>query len=313
MQRHYGIPRATDETNPILTLGMFDGVHLGHQAVLHATVDLARRRQQPSVAITFDIHPRQLFGRPPAMVTSLDHRLQLLEQYGIDMACILPFNAELAAMKAIDFVRTIFIGKLHVSAVVLGYRAHFGAGREGDCAYLQAHAAEFGFETMEVPAVLLEGEEVSSTAIREAVADGDLKKASGMLGRPVSLMGTVIPGRAVGRSLGFPTINLDPHHELRPPRGVYATRTRCGDTTWDSVTNIGYRPTFDAQTDNDMVAETFLLDFSGNLYGQTVEVRFFEKLRDERRFGSQNELVRQIHADVADTQAILSALPHPQP
>jgi len=299
------------DARPMVTIGMFDGVHRGHQAVLSATMAWARAQAAPALAITFDIHPRSILapGQAPAMITSLEHRLTLLEALGVDGVCVLSFHAGLASTEAEAFVHEYLVDVLHVQGIVLGSETRFGRAGRGDAALLESLAAAGGFALRSVPPVVLEGLSVSSTAIRQAVQAGDLVGARRMLGRPPSVLGTVTRGRGLGRRLGFPTLNLDPHHELRPPQGVYVTRTRCGDTLWGSVTNVGHRPTVDAASAADVLVETHLLDYTGELYGQTVEVMFLERLREERRFDTLDAMVCAIRQDAGRARAHLARNP----
>lgn len=282
---------------------MFDGVHLGHQEVLTCTRAWADSVDAPALVMTFDIHPRQLLSTAPAMITSLEHRLLLFEQARMDAALILPFNDRLASLSAEQFVREILVDQLACRQVVLGFDARFGCDRQGDAAFLRSIGEDLQIQVREVEASQLNGSVISSTAIREAVAGGDLKTASAMLSRPVSVLGTVVHGLGLGRQLGFPTLNLDPHHELHPPQGVYFSRTRCGDTTWNSITNVGHRPTEHARCPEDLLIESHLLDYQGDLYGQTVEVFFLEQLRGEMRFDSHDTLARQVHKDITSAKA----------
>lgn len=294
---------------PIVTLGMFDGVHLGHRAVLRETLTWARSLDAPALAITFDHHPARLLApdAAPDMITSLEHRLLLFEEIGLDAAWVLSFTPELAALPAPDFARRYFHDTLHAQGIVLGHTAHFGKDAAGSVNLLQSLAAAHDCPVREVAGIEVDGIPVSSTAIREAVRAGDLARAAAMLGRPPTILGTVVHGVGVGRTLGFPTLNLDPHHELFPPLGVYASRARCGDTVWDAVTNIGLRPT--VREEKAPLVETHLFGFSGDLYGQVVEVSFHERLREERRFPDHDALKAQIARDVQDARACLARHP----
>ncbi len=285
---------------PVVTIGMFDGVHLGHRKILEETVSRAAAAHQPSIAITFDIHPRAVVAgfSPPPMITSLEHRLKLFEQSGLDAAVILPFTPELAAMSGEDFARKILAGILRAEIAVLGYDAHFGKNRSGNFELLSRLGPGLGMSAVNIPACAVDGETISSTAVRKYVSAGELDRAAAMLGRKVSVLGTVVEGQGLGRTLGFPTLNLDPHHELHPPRGVYVTRTCCGDTCWRSVTNIGHRPTVSARNPHDVLIESHLLDYCGNLYGQVAEVKFLQRLRDEQKFADAVELKERIGRDV---------------
>ena len=303
MKRFFGVPdHALTRDRPVLTLGVFDGVHRGHQAVLGEAVRLARECGASALVLTFDTHPQTVLapGTAPPAITSLEHRLALFEDLGLDVAAVLPFQASLAQRAAEAFVRDLLAATLRVQAVVLGETARFGRDREGGLALLRRLGDDLGFAVAGVAPVRMDGKPVSSTAVREAVRCGQLARAARMLGRPVALLGTVVPGAGLGARLRFPTLNLDPHHELRPPGGVYATRTRVGDSIWPSVTNVGHRPTVDARTSREVLVESHVLDRDiGELYGQTAEVAFHAFLREEARFEDHDALARAIAQDVA--------------
>jgi riboflavin kinase/FMN adenylyltransferase len=289
-------------------MGMFDGVHRGHREILATTVREAERLGEPALVVTFDTHPRAVLPgqEAPPMLTSLEHRLLLFERSGLDAAAILPFDSDFATIPAERFVREYFLATLRMRGIVLGPDAHFGLNRAGDPELLRTLSDENDFEVHLAPAVLVGGRPVSSTAIREAIGRGDLGTARDMLGRAVSVLGTVVEGLGIGRTLGFPTLNLDPHHEMIPPQGVYLARTRCGDTEWNSVANIGRR-SVDGRSE--VLVESHLLDFTGTLYGQVVEVLFLEKLREEQTFPDHAGLAAQIARDVAAARARFGASP----
>lgn len=285
---------------PVVSIGMYDGVHLGHRAVIQTLVNRSRERNAPAIAITFDIHPRALHGTGPELICSLEHRLQLIETCcgggtAPDAIWVLSFTPELAAVSAADFCREYLLGMLNACGVVLGDSGRFGHRGEGSAEFIAR--AGLDLWSHRVSPVYHNGAVISSSAIRRLVAAGDLDNAAAMLGRRVSVLGTVMPGKQIGRTIGFPTLNIDLHHELHPPRGVYATLARCGDTVWKSVTNIGHRPTVDHKAPGDILIETHLFDFSGNLYNQNVEVQFLQKIRDEKAFPSLEHLKEQIAQD----------------
>jgi riboflavin kinase/FMN adenylyltransferase len=281
-------------------------MHCGHQAVLRRTVEEARRRQAPAVAITFDSHPRRVVdpASAPPMVTSLEHRLVLLADLDLDAALVLPFDRAIAGRSAENFLQEILLERLRMQAIVLGEDAHFGRDRRGTLAFLRDRAAGGDYQVYGVPGVEVDGVKVSSSAIRTAVRTGALEEAAAMLGRPVTVLGTVVPGQGVGRQLAFPTLNLDLHHELHPPQGVYVTVARVGSSVWPSVTNIGHRPTVDARDAGDVLIEIHVLGRNiGRLYGQTVEGVFCHRLREEKTFPSREELKAAIGRDVEAAEA----------
>ena len=287
---------------PVATLGMFDGVHLGHQKIIECVKHFAAEKQGESVVITFDRHPKSVIeNRPASFITSLNHRLSLLARLGVDNAVVLGFDQKLAQMTAEGFIKEIMLEWLGVKCVVLGFNCRFGKNREGNSALVNTLAANYGFEAHGCPPVVYKDQVISSTAIRRAILDGDLEKAAGMLGRPVSILGTVVKKAGRGRTLGYPTANLNLHHEVRPPRGVYGTRTYWSGLWYPALTNIGMRPTFAREMpvseSETMEIEVHIVNFEGNLYGRDLEVQFLFKIRDEMSFETADELKAQIEKD----------------
>jgi len=282
----------------VSTVGMFDGVHLGHQKTISTAVDRARALGCGAAVVTFDRHPAAvLSGAAPPLITSLRHRLTLFEALrpAPALCLVLHFDRALAATSARDFLLNILVGMLGAKAVVLGEDSTFGAGSEGNIDFVRRAGAAHGLEAHCVPLVHLGDRAVSSTAVRQAIGSGDLASAEAMLGRRVSLLGTVIHGDQLGAQIGYPTANLDLHHELRPPRGVYAGAVTVGDTEYDAVMNIGVRPTVgDALEER---VEVHLIGFDGDLRGRDLEVRLLAKLRDEQSFPSIQALSAQIQRD----------------
>ncbi len=286
---------------PAVTIGVFDGVHRGHRAIIEKLVATAREMGVPALALTFSAHPRQALGRSaPPGICSLEKRLWLMARAGLDAAWVLPFTQEFSQISGRAFAEEYFLRRLSASAVVLGVSASFGHNREGTPAALADWAAGWRMPVVAVPPLVVDGSVVSSTAIRLAVQSGDLERAERFLGRKFSIEGTVVHGQGHGRNLGFPTLNIDPHHELRPPTGVYLTRAIIDGVSHDSVTNIG-RPPTDAEIDaglTDFLVETHLLDFDGDLYGRTAEIVFYRKTRDVMRFSRVSGLIRRVDDDL---------------
>ncbi len=298
------------ENGAIVSVGVFDGVHLGHQEILRRNVASARELGARSTVVTFRQHPKSvLLGRAPRTLTSLEHRLELFRRAGIEHTVALTFDDALRAVPAADFAHEFLVGTLQARRLVLGFDSKFGRGREGTPEYL----ATLGLAVDVVGQVLVGERPVSSTAIREAVELGDLEGASAMLGRPVAVYGEVVHGLHVGRRLGFPTANLDLHHELHPPTGVYAVRARVVRYADDprvgpalaGVANIGFRPTIDAPRPETPRIEVHLLDFEGDLYGEHLELEFVRGLRPEQRFDGLPELRAQIERDVVEARKVL--------
>jgi len=323
-------------TRAKVTVGTFDGVHRGHLRVLRELLSWARATEGDAVALTFDRAPRAALSAKPAgfsppadssapgdlsavvpqsgtkaeaaelrragLILSLPHRLMLFERLGLDAAVVLKFDAEFASQEPEEFVREILVNRLKVSGVLLGHDTRFGRGGRGDCELMRRLGEELHFETCSVPVVELDGAPISSTRLRQAIRAGDLRLAERMLGRRVSVLGTVVPGTGRGRTLGCPTANLDLHHEVRPPQGVYATRALIAGKMRDSVTNVGrppaLKPVARPHLSEKVVVETHVLDFSGDLYGQDVEVQFIERMRAEEVFTSPEALRERIASDI---------------
>ncbi|MFW6162128.1 MAG: riboflavin biosynthesis protein RibF [Planctomycetota bacterium] len=298
---------------PVATLGGFDGVHRGHQRIVGDTVAWARAVGGEAVAITFDPLPKQVVGPGGARcITSLAHRLLLLGRCGVDVAVVLAFDEGVKRLAAEAFVERVLVGWLGARRVVVGRDARFGHGGRGDLALLERMAEAGVLEVCSPEPVRYGGQVISSTAIREAVAEGDLVTAAAMLGRPYGLLGTVVPGHGRGRDLGFPTANLDLHHEALPPHGVYATALALDDRSLPALTYIGTRPTFadDAQPS----VEVYIIDLDDrDLYGRQLEVVFVQRLRGDRRFPDRDALIAQMEADREAARALFRDRPPPHP
>ena len=291
----------------VATVGVFDGVHLGHFGVMRRVVERARTLGATPTVVTFAGHPKNvLVGRAPATVTSLAHRLLLFERAGVEAALVLEFTPELRELSAEDFARQVLVQGLGARELVLGFDSKFGKDRGGTVESLQPLAAELGLGLTEVPPLRLGERAVSSTAVREAVQLGELDRAAAMLGRPVSLLGTVSPGDRPRPARGIPTPNHAPPPVLRPPDGVYAVLVLLDGALRPAVANIGERPTFGSPGHS---VEVHLLDFEGDLYDQELEVFFLEALRPEGTFAGAAELVAQIGRDVEAARAAAAAAP----
>jgi riboflavin kinase/FMN adenylyltransferase len=286
---------------PVAALGVFDGVHLGHRAVIAETVALARDAGGEAVAVTFDIHPRVLVeGRGPGLITSLPHRLLLLERAGAAAAVVLRFDEALRDRSAESFLGDILLARMGIAGLVLGPDSHFGKDRRGNPELARSILEPRGVPVRAVGPVEGSRGPVSSTAIRAAIRAGDLDGAASMLGRPVSVLGTVVRGDGRGRSLGAPTANLDLSHEIRPPRGVYVGRAVLPPgAPRDALVNVGGRPTFHPEGTAEDTVEAWFPGWEGDLYGAELEVEFLARLREERRFAGPGELKAQIRRDHA--------------
>jgi riboflavin kinase / FMN adenylyltransferase len=297
--------RSTDlPRGGIVTIGNFDGVHLGHRRILEKVVARAREADRPSVAITFEPHPLSVL-RPdhaPRRLQTLRQKEEALEAIGIENLLVIPFTRDFSLTEPEEFVRSVLRTRLAVSEVYLGSHFAFGRGKRGDIALLKRMGPECGFVAASVEEVISDGEAISSTRIRSAIARGDVVRANAMLGREYEIDGLVAKGDKVGRKIGYPTINLEPENDLHPADGVYVTQIHIQsfDRRFDCVTNIGRRPT--VYEDYATVIETFVLDFSANVYGERVRLFFFERLREERRFPSVTALSDQIGRDIEETR-----------
>jgi riboflavin kinase / FMN adenylyltransferase len=284
----------------LVSVGNFDGVHLAHLRVLEEVVGRARRRDARSVAVTFEPHPMRIL-RPDSglkLLTPTAERLRLLEKTGIDAVLLLPFTRDVSLMSPREFVKKILSDRLHAVEVHEGYNFHFGHKAAGDVALLTELGREMGFEVVVYPEMRERGESVSSSRIRELICEGDVDKARVLQGRPFGILSTPGRGRGYGAKYTVPTINLSRYEELAPKDGVYITRTRVGSECFDSVTNIGNRPTFGADS---FAIETHLLDFHPlELTPETeIELIFFSRLRDEIKFASIEQLREQIARDIS--------------
>jgi riboflavin kinase/FMN adenylyltransferase len=295
----------------VLSIGNFDGVHLGHQAVLRHVVQRARELNTVSASMTLDPHPIKLL-RPrqaPRLVSTLDQKLQLIERTGIEVTLVVPFTHRLARMEAADFVRSVLVDRLRVREVYIGANFRFGADRRGDVDLLVSMGEEQGFVAASAPTVEQDGEIVSSTRVRGAIEKGRVERAAGLLGRLVYLDGTVLEGRRLGRTLGFPTLNVECENELFPALGVYLTAVHIPSfgRTFASVTNVGVRPT--VYEDSVTTIESHVLDFSADIYRERVRLYFLQRLRDEKSFPSTTELMVQIRHDVETARAWFAERP----
>ncbi|MGQ9682816.1 MAG: bifunctional riboflavin kinase/FAD synthetase [Anaerolineae bacterium] len=298
---HANIPQPT-----IVTIGAFDGLHIGHQALVRDLVAHAKATLSLSALITFHPHPRAVL-RPwlsPKVLTTPGDKAALLAQMGLDVLVLLRFSHRMAAMPADEFVRLVQ-ERLHMCELWVGRGFALGRGREGDLAALQRMGREMGFQVRVVEPVCLDGRPVSSTWVRELLAAGQVAEARRLLGRPYSLAGEVVQGQQRGRCLGYPTANLAVRPERAvPPDGVYAVYAWLGDERWPAVANVGVRPSFDMRT---RTIEVHLIDYQGDLYGRDLVVEFVERLRAERRFDEVCDLVRQIALDVERARGLFAS------
>ncbi|MED5329935.1 MAG: riboflavin biosynthesis protein RibF [Planctomycetota bacterium] len=301
------------EGGSVVTVGVFDGVHLGHRSILDRLTATASKRALPSACITFAVHPRSvLSANSPQSLLSLEHRLELLERLGLNHAVIIEFSEDFSRIEPEVFVDEILVRRLGAKELIIGHDTAIGHHRRGNAAFLESCAQQHGFHIVTVGGVAVDGQIVSSTGIRAAMSRGDLDAAQRMLGRPVSLLGTVVEGAGRGAKIGFPTANLEVHSEAFPPFGVYAVTARFPDESspdLPSVMNFGTRPTFN-QNESHGVFEVHVLDQENlDLYGKRIEIFLHAFLRREHRFAGPEELVTQIRKDCEEARTVHRSLP----
>ncbi len=294
-----GLESVPPDARPsVVALGIFDGVHLGHRAILGTALTRARASGLEAVACTFDPHPLEVLQpeRAPRPITSLDERLTLIGDSGIDAVVVLAFTREFAAIEPEAFVKDVLLERFRAREIVVGYNHRFGRGARGDARLLAALAERSGFRSHVVPPKTVDGAVVSSSEIRAALGRGDVTTAARDLGRPYAIEGRVTSGAGRGRTLGFPTANIASDLAVLVARGVYWGRVHVEGCAHAAVVNVGVRPTFGETT---LAVEAHLLDFAGDIYGQTVRLEFLDRLRDEMRFPSVEELKAQVVRDIA--------------
>lgn len=289
-----------------VTLGNFDGVHVGHQKILNRTGDLAQESHIPGVAVTFDPVPKKILqpGAAPPLIQTLDQRLQKLGQFDLDEVIVVKFSIPFAQKTPDEFVHEFLIDRLKVKYFVVGEGFSFGHQKQGDLSLLRKMGSLFDFQVYAIPEVRENGLRISSSQIRDFISQGKVEDASRFLGDPFTMIGTVEQGRQLGGKLGIPTANLRPENEIIPAKGVYVCRALVSGLSYPAVTNIGIRPTFGG---DQLTVEAHLLDFSGNLYGSRLELQFMRKLREEKKFSGVEELKAQILEDICQARAHFDA------
>ncbi|MBO6586292.1 MAG: bifunctional riboflavin kinase/FAD synthetase [Gracilimonas sp.] len=299
----------TRDPNTVVTVGTFDGVHQGHRALMEAVVTKARERNARSVVVTFDPHPREIINpgkEGVKLLTTLKERAEILEDLGVDVLLVIPFDRDFSLLSSEEFVRDIIFSKVGVSEFVIGYDHHFGRDRKGTIETIEKLGEELGFDSYVVSKQEMGDVTISSTVIRNTLAEeGDVKQAAEYLNRHYLLNGIVMHGDERGRTIGYPTANLKPEHENKviPKNGVYAVKVRVNKKWYGGMMNIGVRPTFgeDLRT-----LEVNIFDFDREIYGDTIQVRFIDRIRDEKKFDGVDELKAQLGADKHTALQILS-------
>lgn len=292
----------------VVTVGVFDGLHVGHAAIIKKVVMRAKKTGAKSIVVTFNPHPLKVLSRRhfvPSLI-SLKHRIRLMKNIGIDKVLVMNFTKKLANILPEKFVEDILTKKLNAKEIFIGEDFCFGKNAQADAKTLKAIGKKVGLKVNIIRHVKIEGAVVSSSLIRKLVVSGLIDKASRLLGRPYTILGTVVSGSKLGRKLGYPTANINPHHEAVPPSGVYAVKVRFNGKIYKGVMNIGIRPTFyDHGHDKEPAIEVHIFNFHEKVYGMDLEIVFVRKLRDEKKFKKIDSLIEQIKKDEKAAQAVL--------
>jgi len=285
-------------------IGNFDGVHLGHREIINLINDIAIQKSTKSCLLTFEPHPQKvLAGRDVSLIVPVNEKLSLLEQAGVDYVVSLRFTKELSQLSAEEFVQDVLIKTLRIKDIVVGPNFMFGKNRSGNADMLKEMGKKYGFETHIINPRKLGDEVISSSMIRQIIVEGNILKLNDLLGYKYFIKGIIVEGEKRGREIGFPTANLDTQWELLPKPGVYATISWLRGSEYKSITNIGFRPTFGK---NKLLIETHLFDFSDTVYGEEIRVEFYQRLRDEKKFESVENLISQIKLDIEEVKNILT-------
>ncbi|MCD6184591.1 MAG: bifunctional riboflavin kinase/FAD synthetase [Deltaproteobacteria bacterium] len=297
--------------NPVITIGNFDGVHLGHQALLHEVIEKAEKINGTSMAMTFEPHPKRVlkYDCYLPLITLYEQKIELFEKSGIDVLICVPFNKQFASISADDFINNLLLETIGIKAIIVGKDYTFGKNRVGNINLLKKYALQKGFDVVVSNWIPVSGKcpvRISSTKIRELVLDGKIEEARQLLGRFYQIRGMVVPGRnRGGRLLGCPTANINLKDELCPKKGVYAVIVECLNSKYKGVANIGYSPTF---TDQKFTVEVHILNFNKDIYKQQIRVNFIKRIRDEKKFSNINELSEQIKKDIHKADELLPDL-----
>jgi riboflavin kinase/FMN adenylyltransferase len=294
--------------NSILTLGNFDGLHLGHQELVRMIIHRAREVGALSMVVTFRPHPLKILApeKCPPLISIYEEKIRLFERLGIDVLVKIPFTLEFAAMAPEDFVKDILCRTLGAKEIFVGYNYRFGRGREGDIQKLRTLGERYGFTVREIEQIAVDGEVISSTKIRTLLLDGDVEHAAKLLGRTYAITGIVVRGDGRGKGLGYPTANIAPKHAIIPADGVYAVRLVVRERVYDGIANIGMRPTFNKKV---LAIEVHVFNFSEDIYGEDISLYFLKKIREEKKFKSAEALVTQIKSDIEAAKDILFSHP----
>lgn len=302
----HGVEKIKKFPKPVVALGVFDGVHRGHKIILQAAVRRTKETGGTSMVVTFWPHPQK-----EESLYSLEHRLRLIRELGIDVCVVINFSRHFASITAEEFIKKILIDKISAREIYIGRNFRFGKHASGNFKMLESFSRIHNYRVKEFGVIKINGKPISSTCIRRLIKKGNLAAAQKLLTRPVSVLGTVIRGRSLARKLGFPTANIDPHHEVIPPSGVYAVKVICENRIYKGVCNIGFRPTVTSQTlhvakSQDKHIEVHIFDLNKNLYGEYLEILFVSKIRQEKRYPALEKLASQIQKDIILSKRVFS-------
>lgn len=310
MKVYNGFSSYSAVKNAVVTIGAFDGVHIGHQTIINRMVGIAKKHQGEVVLVTFDPHPRMVLQKASKvkLLTSIKERISLLEKAGVEHLIIIPFDKTFSNLTSSEFISDFLVEKIGTKRLVIGYDHHFGKNREGSFDHLITSGLIYGFDVEEIPAQEVNYINVSSTKIRKAVREGDAVKASKYLGHYYSINGIVIKGKQIGRSIGFPTANIkiEDNNKLIPKEGVYAVRVALENENFSGMLNIGYRPT--VGRDNQLSIEVHIFDFQKNIYGRQLTLEIIKHVRNEIHFTNVNDLTKQLEQDLTESKNILRSV-----
>lgn len=293
----------------MVTTGTFDGLHVGHKTILNRIKEIAQSIGGETVVLTFFPHPRMVLfpdNKDLKLIDTIEERIEYLEKEGIDHLIIHPFSKEFSRLSSVEFVREILVNKIGTKKLVIGYNHQFGRNREGSFEHLKEYSSLYGFEVEEIPAQLVDDVDVSSTKIRRALLAGDIKTANTYLNRHFTLTGKVNHGNKIGRELGFPTANIivEESYKIIPGNGVYAVKAWINNKAYNAMLNIGYRPTFNSESN--VKIEVHIFNFDDDLYDKTVKIEFVDRIRDEKKFNNADELKLQLESDKKTALQILN-------
>lgn len=309
MKIYKGIDKFDKISDAVVTTGTFDGVHIGHQSIISRLNEVAKKVKGESVILTFYPHPRMVLQEDCdlKLITTIEEKIELLRQTGLDHLIIHPFTKDFSRTTSLEFVRNILVEKIGTQRLVIGYDHHFGRNREGSFEHLKEFSSLYGFEVEEISAKDIDDVNVSSTKIRKALLDGDVKTATTYLGHNFQLTGVVVHGNKVGRELGYPTANIDIQNEYKliPAEGIYAVKVRLNNQTIGGMLNIGRRPTINSGN-GQLTIEVNIFDFNQDIYGQAIQLELIERIRDEKKFNSKEELIAEMKKDKVKCERILS-------